>query len=465
MSFLTSLKTRILLTRERTYHLVITAPYAYTHAKITSFFTSLKTGNWLTQERVSRIVIIALYVYAIALLFLVGFSYHGVDYQGRPLGTDFSNIYAAGKMALNGDAVDVYNYQKHYQMQQDVFAGQNIPFYGWHYPPFLLIIAMGLAYFPYVLALFIWQISTLFLFLLSIRIIVKTYKPVPLHNARQNLNIRNVPETKFFVLLALAFPAVFLNLGHGHTGFLCAALFGLGLLYAPTRPYLSGLFLGLLVFKPQFGVLIPIALIAMNARRTFFSASFTVLTLCVLTIFIFGFNIWFAFFESLQLTQNYVLETGATGWHKMQSLFAAVRMNGGNISAAYAAQATYVLVLAVIVFFTWRSRLSYDLKACLLLTASLLATPYMIDYDLVMLAPALCFFGFYAHQNGFLGYEKTLLAVTWTMPILARPIADISKVPFGFIMLSLFCLLILWRAYLEYSGKRMRQGVMLDAQA
>src|SRR5258705_13552814 len=67
------------------------------------------------------------------------------------------------------------------------------------------------------------------------------------------------PET---LLIAAAFPAVFINAGHGQNGFLTAALLGAALHWLDRRPWLAGLFIGCLAYKPQFGVLISIALLA-----------------------------------------------------------------------------------------------------------------------------------------------------------------------------------------------------------
>src|ERR1044072_8445603 len=50
--------------------------------------------------------------------------------------------------------------------------GPDTTFYGWHYPPFFLFVAAGLALLPYGLALAVWQIATFLLYLVSIRAIL-----------------------------------------------------------------------------------------------------------------------------------------------------------------------------------------------------------------------------------------------------------------------------------------------------
>jgi hypothetical protein len=66
-------------------------------------------------------------------------------------------------------------------------------------------------------------------------------------------------------LIAAAFPAVFVNIGHGQNGFLTAALLGSALLSLDRRPWLAGALIGLLAYKPQFGVLIRSRCLQANA--------------------------------------------------------------------------------------------------------------------------------------------------------------------------------------------------------
>src|SRR6185312_58225 len=92
-------------------------------------------------------------------------------YHGRPLGTDFSNVYTAGRMVLEGQPAAAFDPRLEHAREQQIF-GEKTPFYGWHYPPFFLAVAAALAPMPYQLALLVWQGVTLALYLLAIRAIV-----------------------------------------------------------------------------------------------------------------------------------------------------------------------------------------------------------------------------------------------------------------------------------------------------
>src|SRR5690348_1238681 len=202
---------------------------------------TLRDGRWLTRERVRLVALALLVAFAAGLVFLAVTSNGLNDRVGRPLGTDFSNVYAAGTYVLDGNATAPFDPAKQFAREQAIF-GAATQFYGWHYPPFFLGLAALLALMPYALALLLWQGVTLLLYLWAMRGVLPAQRDyLPL-------------------LLALAFPAVFVNLGHGHNGFLTAALFTGALLQLDRRPIVAGILFGLIAYKPQFGVLVPLVL-------------------------------------------------------------------------------------------------------------------------------------------------------------------------------------------------------------
>jgi len=257
------------------------------------------------------------------------------------------------------------------------------------------------------------------------------------------------PET---VLVALAFPAVFINLGHGQNGFVTATLLGGGLVLLDRRPIVAGVLLGLLAYKPQFGLMIPLVLLATGRWSVMAAATATVLSACAVTLAVFGPEVWHAFAGSTGFTRIVVLEEGNTGWAKIQSLFSAVRMWGGGVELAYAAQIALALAVAVSLVWLWRSRASYELKAAALACGCLLATPYMLDYDFVVLAISIAFLVRHGLARGFLAYEISLLALAWIVPLVARSIADTTGMPVGLIAMVALYALTLRRAAIDLAA-------------
>ena len=396
----------------------------------------LRTGHWLTRERL-RLWALAVLVASLAgLSFLLATSDGLNDYQGRPLGTDFSNVYAAGTYVLDGQPGTAFDPPSQHAREQMIF-GRATPFYGWHYPPFFLFIAGLLALMPYALSLAVWQAATMLLYLDMLFAILR------------DLPTREYARDPLWLLLAIAFPAVFVNIGHGHNGFLTAALLGTALLVLDRKPVLAGILFGLLAYKPQFGVMIPLVLIVTGRWRAFASATATVLALALVTTWAFGPDVWRHFINAMPFTREVVLEQGGTGWHKIQSVFSLVRMWGGGVPLAYVVQGATMMALAASLVWLWRSEASYRLKAAALPVAAILATPYSLDYDLVVLAPTIAFLAIEGLERGFRDWEKSALALLWIMPMIARTMAEQMLLPLGVLSMTLMFLLVLRRAVLD----------------
>ena len=121
---------------------------------------TLRTGAWLTRERMRLVAFAVLGASVIGFGSLVVTANGNIDVLGRPLGTDFSNIYAAGTYVLEGRPDAPFDPALQVARERALF-GQQTPFYGWHYPPFFLFVAGLLALMPYGTALAVWQGATL----------------------------------------------------------------------------------------------------------------------------------------------------------------------------------------------------------------------------------------------------------------------------------------------------------------
>jgi alpha-1,2-mannosyltransferase len=257
---------------------------------------------------------------------------------------------------------------------------------------------------------------------------------------------REVAIGAIWLPIAAGFPAVFVNLGHGQNGFLTAGLFGAALLALPTRPVVSGVLFGLLAYKPQFALIVPIALLAAGQWRTVVAAGIAVMALVAVTSLAFGANLWLAFAASTETSRKLLLEGGDVGFEKLQSVFAAVRLWGGGIPLAYAVQGAATAAAVCGTAWVWRSSGDRDLKAALLIIATLLASPHFLDYDLMMLAPAIAFAVSAAVAGGFRDYEISVLAAAWIVPLLSRSVTGLTGIPLGLLVLLALYVVTLRRA-------------------
>lgn len=185
----------------------------------------------------------------------------------------------------------------HYAREKQVF-GEATPYYGWLYPPLFLLVVTPLATMPYAPALLVRQASGLAMYLAAIGTILRGMR-------RNDATIRRT-----WLLSAIAFPAVFVNLGHGQNGFLTAGLLGAALIAMPSRPAMAGVLFGLLAYKPQFALVIPIALLAAGQWRTVAAACLTVAALVLISSLAFGIDIWSAFAASAETSRKLLLEQG-----------------------------------------------------------------------------------------------------------------------------------------------------------
>lgn len=398
----------------------------------------IANGGWLTRKRIRAIafMMIAATTVMVALLFLTARG--TLDAFGRPLGTDFSNVWTAGRMALEGRAPLAWDWPSHHLAQVATHGEEAAKaFFAWLYPPPFLLLAMLLALLPYGWALAVYQAATL----------------IPaLWLARRIVPGRDT------VFVALAFPAVFICFGHGHNGFLTAALLGGGMFLLDRRPFIAGLLIGCLIYKPQFGLILPLVLLGGMHIRTFASACASASILIGVTLLFWGWPAWQAFIDSLPQTQSIIVEQGMTGWQKIQSAFSAARMWGAGLPVAYSVQ--FVVTLIALVGALATTRLAApNVRNAVVIAASLLSTPYLLDYDLVVLGLAIAFLVADGRARGFLRWELSLYSAVWAAPLFGRAVSEMTTIPLGLLaVIAIFVLGLRRAVILDGALERLRSS-------
>ena len=343
------------------------------------------------------------------------------DAAGRLISTDFLNVYAAGKLALTGAPVSAYDWPTHKQLEIQILGYDFKGYYGWHYPPFYLFVAAALATLPYAVAHAGWSAVSFLPFVAAVRA-----------STGNNTGY----------LFALAAPALVANVLVGQNGFLTAALIGFVLVFLEKRPVLAGICLGLLTYKPHFGILFPVALIAAGHWRAFVAAGVTAALLALASVAAYGFEPWLAFLRWLPVTSQTFLSEGRAEIEKMQSLFALLRTLGAAEWMAWSAQTILSSAIAVAIWTIWRSRdHAYELKAAALGIGVLLATPYIYLYDMVTITIPIAFFMALGMSRGFLRYEIPAIAAV----MLLIAIFPFVKLPVGLLASLILAALVLRR--------------------
>ncbi len=386
----------------------------------TSLDMGLRQAAWLTRDRATAYcrILAALMAGSAFLWTGIALARGGWDLSGTTLGADFLCFWTASRFALTGAAASSYDPALHHALERATFGGADPGYYAFLYPPICLLICLPLGLMPYFAALLAWVVTTGSAYAWVIWRVLGREKPT--------------------MLAILAYPAVLLTASHGQNSFLSTALFGGGLLLLTSRPALAGLLLGSLAFKPQLGLLIPLFLLAGGYRVTFAAACAAVTALAALSVAIFGVDTWQAFVRSLPLARM-TLEQGLVEPEKLQSFFAAVRLWNGSLPTAYAAQALSALVAGVAMTVLVRRGTTPLAGGAVLVTGTLLVTPYVLDYDLTLLAIPLAWTFTQARRTGFLPYEKVALLAAFVLPLLSRSVAANFAVPLSpVVILSLF---------------------------
>jgi arabinofuranan 3-O-arabinosyltransferase len=140
-----------------------------------------------------------------------------IDAHGEPIANDFVNVWAAGRLALDGQAAAAYDWTLHKAVEIRAVGRDFANYYGWHYPPTFLFVAAALATLPYLAAAIVWLVATLAIYAGTLAKILGGRTGIP---------------------VALGFPAALWNITAGQNGFFTAALIGSSLYFLQRRPVL-----------------------------------------------------------------------------------------------------------------------------------------------------------------------------------------------------------------------------------
>jgi hypothetical protein len=402
----------------------------------------IRRPDWLDRERAIAWGSVLLAMQLLLLVF-IGLWQHGLFVaMAKPTSSDFVSFYAAGKLALAGTPALAYDQAAHH-VAQSAATEPGAPYQFFFYPPVFLILCSALAAMPYPLAFAVFELTTLLLFVLIMRAVLRE-------------------SGAGWVAPMLAFPPVFWTLGLGQNSFLTAALFGGFTLLVDRRPIGAGMLLGLLCYKPHFGLLAPVALLAGQRWRVMLAAAVSVGGLVLLSGVLFGWETWAAYLAAFAGSKA-VYGSGRIDYAGMITLFGAARLLGFGNEPAYLLQCVMAALMALLVVLIWRRIASLPLRAASLLTATLLAVPMALLYDKMLALVAVGWLLREARQSGFLSWEKAVLVLIYPLALLTWSIGTAWHIPLGpeisFAVLVL-CLRRVWRALSERgAGKGMTLGL------
>lgn len=333
---------------------------------------------------------------------------------------DFLVFHAAGRAWLEGQGGLIYNSDALTAFQNALYADRlpdEVRFRPFFYPPTWLLMLLPFA------ALAVGRAYALFL---SGTVALATVLEGR-HDWRGWLAILVSPAAAWVALT-------------GQNTFLSLALFYGGFRLLDTMPAAAGILLGLLAYKPQLWLLVPLALIAARQWKVLAWTIGTVIVTALASLAVFGPDLWHAFLDAAQEAGSprivdQMLTRVST---QIVSLFAAGYILGLPHSLATALQMAGTVLAVAAVWIAFRRHPSSLARTALLATATFLVSPYTLNYDLLLLMPAVVGLFRRGAQEGFYPGERLVYLLLWLMPlagmILARfglPLVPLLLLLFG----------------------------------
>jgi Glycosyltransferase family 87 len=319
--------------------------------------------------------------------------------DGRLRCVDFGWMWLSGRFAVSGNSAQIFDYSTFSAAQTALFGHDNCPFLTpYVYPPTYLFMTYFLGFMPYFTAFGAWVLATLFLYGTAV------YTIIPRRAA---------------VIAAMSPFFVAVNADFGHNGLISAALVGFSLAFLERRPWLSGIFMGLLSYKPHIGVLFPLALLASRNWRALASATMASVVLAIAAAFAFGSEGWPSFLHTL-LNRQSTLSPDPAVPLALHSVFGLLGWVEASAPVSWVGQILVAAIVALTVCAVWAKRIPFSLKAAVLCIGSTMIPPYILFYDLCILSIAVAFLVRDGLARGFLPGERTVILICFAALFLVQ---------------------------------------------
>lgn len=204
----------------------------------------------------------------------------------------------------------------------------------------------------------------------------------------------------------------------GQNTFLSIALLYGGLHVLERSPVAAGVLLGLLSFKPQIWVLVPLALLAARQWRAFGWMAATVAALALASLAVFGRDFCVAFLDAARLAGS--PQVAEEMFHRvfmhMTTLLAAARIVGLPPSVAGIVQLAGALLAVAAVWQAFRHHGPGTARTAVLVAATFLVSPYTLNYDLLLLMPVVVALFRLGVVQGFYPGERLVHVAMWLIP-------------------------------------------------
>ncbi|MHC4264408.1 MAG: glycosyltransferase family 87 protein [Planctomycetota bacterium] len=356
-------------------------------------------------------------------------------------GFDYAALYIAGKILHEHQPDQLYDMK----LQFDLFHAlrpylpdnEALPF---SYPPFFALLFWPLAQLPYAFSYLIWLSITASLYLLGLILIFRS--------------MRTIPRWNFLTILLLAFSfepfivEVWLGGQTSSFGFLGMALSFY--FYKRHKYLLSGLGLGICLYKPTLLIIILPFLLINRQGRVLLGFTLCGFVLTLISIFVFGLDTCMSWFEAASFFVRASTGQEILGTYKYLDVTACCRLLFGDLNQT-------IQILLVIIYVAWfvfflsfskkfviNKACSRELVLASIITWTIVLNIYFPMYDsiIVIIALLLTIDACYGHFNNaektFNPHLKAFLILIYLVPWITQLCAKYTGIqPYTLILISL----------------------------
>jgi len=357
-----------------------------------------RDARWLNAERARAYGAMLALALAGMAAWLLWSSFIGLGPGG-----DFLSFYAASRQALAGQPAAAWSPDLHMAVEAATIPGfsGDLAFF---YPPPYLLVCWPLGLLPFGAALLVWIGATGSVALNALVALL----------GRAGLTRRDG------ALLLLAFPGFWINMSAGQNGALTLAILAGGFAFLDRRPILSGALFGMMIVKPQLAIALPFVLAATGRWKAFVATGFAVAAYTLISLLCTGAQGFGAFFANLENAAS--AASGGVDPALLQTWLAMLLPLSSSLAIVVQAIVSLAVIMAAVVV-ARRGKVDAASLGALTTAATLAASPFVLDYDLLVAALPLGWLVARGTANGFRPWEKLSLATVGLVPLVAREVA------------------------------------------
>jgi len=369
-------------------------------------------------------------LYGWVWMIVIGLGYHG-DFRpyNNALGWDWAIFHTAARAWYDGNFAHIYDQVWLKQaLQAASLNGLRAPsvYPAFHYPPTFLLLLLPFGAFGFAASYAVAQ-------LLSFSGLVWALR-------------RTIGQTRqfWFLLTSLwACPAAANNVMSGQNVFLIAALYVVGFGLLEAQPLLAGAALGLASFKPQIVLMVPFAFLGARNWRALTGFAASALLLALASALVFGWEIWQQWFALMLHPRHDVAYTGIE-WGRMydDSVYTIAALLGASKTVANIFQATATFAAAACAYLAYRRPMANDLRFAVFLAASVVGSPHVSPYDMILLAYAATILVWKLLQEQFHPTALAIPLLAWLLPLMGPPKLLVTGYAIPFVIFALIWVLM-----------------------